>query len=375
MANFTGRATYDTGVFEEGRQDVSAVIGIISPYETPALNLLGNAPYQATNVIHQWTEDALSPNTFVSSSTIPESTTATSVQVAAGLAAYIQAGAILLNESAGERLIVTAISGNWLTLSRAMGGTTVAAVAAGSTFRILDGAAKEGESVNGDYSRARSTQNNLCQIIKKDIIVSGTQEAILKYGSIQGEYAYQQGKRIREALRDLEKFALMGIGSQANTLGSATVPRQMNGAINMVSTNVTTVTTFTETSLRTALRSCFDAGGEIDVIVCDNTIKETIDDLNSSRVRVDNGETTYANFVTDYRGTYGTQGVVMSRWMPTNSALFLDSSRVKVLPLVGRSFFHKAEGGAVDATKGAVIGEYTLELMNEDGMAYVYKPQ
>lgn len=375
MANFTGRATYDTGVFAEGAEDVSYIIGMISPYETPALNLLGNPGYAATNVIHQWMEDALSPNTFVSSSTIPASTTATTIQVAASLAEYVQVGAILLNEAAAERIQVTAVSGNWLTVNRGLGGTTVASVGAGATFRILDGAAKEGESVNGDYSRARVLKSNLAQIIKKDIIVSGTQRSISKLGSVADEYLYQLEKKSREALRDLEKFALMGIGSQANTLGSSTVPRLMDGVINRISTNVTTVTTFTESSIKTALRSCFDAGGNIDTIICDNTFKETIDDLNSSRVRVDNRDTVYANQVTDYLGTYGMQGVVMSRWMPTNSAVFLDSSRVKVLPLTGRSFFQKPEEGAVDATKGSVIGEYTVELMNEDGMAYVYKPQ
>ena len=47
---------------------------------------------------------------------------------------------------------------------------------------------------------------------------------------------------------------------------------------------------------------------------------------------------------------------------------------MKVLPLVGRSFFNRREESSVDAVKGAVIGEYTVELRNETGMGYVYKP-
>ena len=372
---FSGRAIYDTGVFDVTQDDVSPIISRISPYETPLLDALGDAPYPATNVLHEWIEDDLSPNTVVSSSTIPASTTTTSVVVAGGLARYVQTGAILWNESAGEYLRVSArdLSNDALTLVRAQGGTSVASVGAGVTFRVMDGAALEGESVNTDISRARTRRGNICQIIKKDIIISGTMVSVSQHG-VENEYRYQLLARAREALRDLEKFAVLGKGTSAATLGSATVPRVMSGIIDQVATNATTVTTFNEAHMKTALGACFDAGGNIDVIVCDKNFKEIVDDLNASRVGVTNDETLFSNLVTAYQGTYGAQRVILSRWMPTNSALFLDSARVKVLPLVGRSFFNRREESSVDAVKGAVIGEYTLELRNETGMAYVYKP-
>ena len=372
---FTGRAIYDSGVFDVTQDDVSPIVGRIAPFETPLLDALGDPPYPARNVLHEWIEDDLAPNTFASSTTIPASTTTTSVVVAAGLARYIQTGALLFNEAAGEYLRVSArdLDNDALTLVRAQGGTSAASVGAGSTFRVLDGAALEGDSVNADLSRLRTRRGNICQIIKKDIIISGTMQAVAQHG-VENEYRYQLLARTREAVRDLEKFAILGKGTTANTLGGSAIPRMMHGVVDLLATNVTTVTTFSESDMRTALGASFDAGGNVDVIVCDKNFKEIIDQLNASRVGVTSDERRFANLVTVYEGTYGVQRVILSRWMPTNSALFLDSSRVKVLPLAGRSFFNRREESSVDAVKGAVIGEYTLELKNEPGMARVYKP-
>lgn len=57
---FTGKATYDGGSsFPELMEDVSDVIGIISPFETPLLDHLGDAKRPAMSTLHEWIEDAL----------------------------------------------------------------------------------------------------------------------------------------------------------------------------------------------------------------------------------------------------------------------------------------------------------------------------
>lgn len=57
---FTGKATYSAGVdLPELAEDVSDVIGLISPFETPLLDRLGDAKRAATSTQHEWVEDAL----------------------------------------------------------------------------------------------------------------------------------------------------------------------------------------------------------------------------------------------------------------------------------------------------------------------------
>lgn len=57
---FTGKATYSAGAdLPELVEDVSDVIGILSPFETPLLDRLGDAKRAATSTVHEWVEDAL----------------------------------------------------------------------------------------------------------------------------------------------------------------------------------------------------------------------------------------------------------------------------------------------------------------------------
>jgi len=66
-----------------------------------------------------------------------------------------------------------------------------------------------------------------------------------------------------------------------------------------------------------------------------------------------------------YESDFGVQRVVLSRWVPADTVLLLDSSRTGVLPLSGRSFHYKPLAATGDFEKGELIGEYTLELRNE----------
>ena len=72
-----------------------------------------------------------------------------------------------------------------------------------------------------------------------------------------------------------------------------------------------------------------------------------------------------------YESDFGVCRVVMSRWMPADTVMLLDSSRVSVMPLAGRSFHFKQLASTGDSDVGQVIGEYTLEVMNESAHAVI----
>jgi hypothetical protein len=69
--------------------------------------------------------------------------------------------------------------------------------------------------------------------------------------------------------------------------------------------------------------------------------------------------------VSFYESDFGMCRIVTTRWMPKDAALFLDSSRINVLPLSGRSFHFKPLASTGDHESGEIIGEYTVELKNE----------
>ena len=64
--SFTGKATYTAGAsLPEIAEDVSDLVSISSPVETPLLDAIGDAKRAARSTVHEWLEDALVPNTDV----------------------------------------------------------------------------------------------------------------------------------------------------------------------------------------------------------------------------------------------------------------------------------------------------------------------
>lgn len=378
---FTGRAVYDSGVFEGIAEDVSDVISMISPFETPVLDRLSQAPRPATNVLHEWLEDHLNPNTVTSSTLATATTGATSIELAkdthtgGAVTNFLQAGAVIQVESTGEYLQITAISGDYITVSREFGGTTAATIAAGTALFVISDAALEGADVAGDISRPRVRKNNYTQIFKKDIIVSGTVQATQQLGGISDEMDYQRTQRLRESLRDLEKAVIRGKTS-GNSLGSSSAYRTFDGILARLTTNITTLTAAASlgvSQLNDIVKTAWDNGGtDVDLIVADAAFKKQIDSFNTTRVEVQNRDERFHQRVSMFESTYGDLEVALGRWMPTNSLMVISTQRVHVVPLRGRSYQFVPVSRTGDAEKGMVVGEYTVEVHNEEGMAQAY---
>ncbi|MCC7408773.1 MAG: DUF5309 family protein, partial [Phycisphaeraceae bacterium] len=123
-----------------------------------------------------------------------------------------------------------------------------------------------------------------------------------------------------------------------------------------------------EAQLNTALRQIWEqSSSRVDTIVVGGIQKRRINAFATSNRRFEAEDEQYRNLVSVYESDFGVCRVVLSRWVPSDTVLLLDSSRVEVLPLVGRSFGFKKLSTSGDSEVGQVIGEYTLELRNENG--------
>ncbi|MCK5473441.1 MAG: DUF5309 family protein, partial [Planctomycetes bacterium] len=105
--------------------------------------------------------------------------------------------------------------------------------------------------------------------------------------------------------------------------------------------------------------------GNVDLIVVGGFQKRKINAFCSDSRTYAAGDTTFSDMVSVYESDFGVCRIVTSRWVPQDAALMLDSSRINVLPLAGRSFHFKPLASSGDYECGQVIGEYTLELKNE----------
>jgi hypothetical protein len=373
---FDGRALYDPGVIDGVAEDVSEEISMISPFETPLLDRLSPPARPAMNILHEWLQEELNPNTIVNTNaaivlpaTDPATLNLASVAGAA-TARFFMIGHIFENQTTGEQLQLqskddaTSVG----VFTRAFGGTTAATLTPTELLDAISDAALEGADVETSIDRPRTRLNNYAQIFKKDVIVSGTTQAVRQLGGVTDEMDHQRNMRLREIVRDLEKATIRGRSS--DTIGSATVRRSMDGILARLTTNVTSTATLTPNILNDVIQGAWDNGGtDLDLIVADSNFKRIIDDFNQTRIDVVNRDERFHNKVSFFESTYGVQEVILDRWMPQNSLMVISSQRIHVVPLTGRSFRFVPVSRTGDAEKGMILGEYTMEIMNEEGMA------
>lgn len=371
--SFSGKATYTSGAgLGELAEDVSDVISIVSPFETPLLDVLGDPLRAATSTHHEWLEDELLPNKdTVNDTSIGDPELETQFDVAHG--DRFRAGDQIQCEGAKELMLVTAVSGNTLTVVREYAGTTPEELLNGAGLNILGNAALEG----GDKPTARFTNRsrfgNYTQIFTAAVEVSGTDLAASQIG-LADEMDYQKQERLRELLRDLENTVINGGMTTSDPQGSDTVRRTMKGVLAHLASNVFNVgeggfpsgTALDEEKINYALRRIWENScGTIDTIVVGGFQKRKINTFLSALRGYTATDTTYRDRITAYESDFGLCRIVTTRWMPADAVLLLDSSRVKVLPLSGRSFHFKPLASGGDYECGELIGEYTLELRNE----------
>ncbi|MBN1554230.1 MAG: DUF5309 family protein [Phycisphaerae bacterium] len=371
--SFTGKATYSAGAtLPEIAEDVADIVSIVSPYETPLLDHLGDAPRSAGSTYHEWLEDTLLPNKdAIDDPTIDQSGYSMSFDVAHG--SYFRAGDQIQGDGCGELIFVNSVAGDTLTVTRGYGGTVEETLNDAQTLHILGNAALEGDDAPAARFNNRCRLGNWTQIFTAAVRVSGSELAVRKL-SVTDELDYQKQERLRELLRDLENTVINGISPEYTPQGSSTVRRTMKGIIPTLTTNVFTPgaggfpaeTDLSERQLNLALRNIWEnAASRVDTIVCNGYQKRRINGfITSSRAYTSNDET-FRDMVSVYESDFGVCRVVLSRSVPTDTILLLDSSRVDVVPLAGRSFHYKPLASTGDYDAGELIGEYTMELRNE----------
>jgi hypothetical protein len=381
---FNGKATYSAGAtLPEIAEDVSDIVGIISPHETPLLNHLGEPARAAMSTIHEWLEDTLLPNTdSVNDTSISNPTTETTFTVANG--SRFQVGDQIMLAEKPEVMLITSIATNNLTVVRQYGGSPSASLVNGNVINIIGNAALEGDDAPTARFTNRVRKQNYTQIFTVAIDISGSQLAASAIG-VDDELDYQKQERLRELLRDLENCVINGVAAGANPQGDVSTRRTMRGIIPALLTNAfvpgaggipagggTGNDLLTEEMLNTAMRLVWEqSSGRIDTIVCGGFQKRQINGFIAASQRFAEDASTFSQMVDVYESDFGICRVVMSRWVPRDVVLLLDSSRLSVLPLSGRSFHYKPLAATGDAENGQVIGEYTLELRNEKAHAVI----
>jgi hypothetical protein len=272
-------------------------------------------------------------------------------------------------------------------------------------------AAANNEHVEGDdtdsvgYTAVVVTHRifNQCQISRKDVIVSGTADAVSKAGR-KTELAYQLAKLAKELKRDME-FILTGsrgaseqiiqraTATAGRTLGfegwigtSDLVPVVQNwlggaGQTRITSTlsqpnNATAITdgtqrAFVESDLKTVINRCWQSGGNPSVLMTGPVNKQNLSAFTGNTTRFDRSEDMRLVTAIDvYVSDFGEHRVVPNRFSRDRTCLVIDPSYWSVDYL--RGFRQEPLAKTGDAEKRQLLVEYCLRSSNENASGAVF---
>lgn len=144
---------------------------------------------------------------------------ATTIAVADGT--KFRAGMTLSPTGSDEVLLVTAVSGNNLTVSRGFGGTTAAEIASGTVLTIDSVGREENSTAQNDGIFQPDPVQNFFQTMDTAVEFSRRALATMQYGSTN-DLAFQVSERIRQLTIQMDRALVRGRKATA-TVGGETV--------------------------------------------------------------------------------------------------------------------------------------------------------
>jgi len=225
--------------------------------------------------------------------------------------------------------------------------------------------------------------NNRCQIARKTVIVSGTQESVDKAGR-EGEMAYQMVLKNKELRRDME-FDLTG--NQAPVTGNSTTARQLRPLCGWYTTNDQrgatgtdgtsaaaagegTQRALTDVLVKAAMQAAWTQGGKPTKLMVGPFNKTVVSGFTTNVTRYqDTSDKRLVTSLEIYDTDFGPLSVVPNRFQRERDAHLLQPDMWAVAYLRKPSTKDLAATG--DAEKGMLVTEYTLEARNEKASAIV----
>ncbi len=239
---------------------------------------------------------------------------------------------------------------------------------------IVSNSALEGADYEDGHYNPLIERFNVTQIFKDYVKITGTQDAVRRKvrGAILAQEIDNKMKRLRVML---ERAAWLGV--RTSPTGGNTAPRLMGGIDWFITnengievapeslTNTSTNTSFEEV-FKELLRLIYDVRGSVNEAWMNPVTMEHFLKLGEDALIIDQYSEQAGRNVRVYMSQYGETTLNMSPDIPANVIYVVDTSNIKIRPLVNRQFQFEELAKTGDSVKGQLIGEYTLEFRNPD---------
>lgn len=233
------------------------------------------------------------------------------------------------------------------------------------TLNTLDDtSAAEGSDDITFYESARRELNNVLQIFKVGVSISGTVSA-MKASQLSEEVA----DRLLELKINMEKKFLLSTKDDGSTSGI----RKMAGLLEQADSNndVAVTGAITEADIKQAMRNLWNqklGAGQVYAFV-NADLKDQIDSLYEDKYNYNHVETNFGMLVNSINTNYGRVNIVLSAHIPADKVVFFKDSYVDLAYLRQPSVEALAKTG--DSQKAQIVAEATLKVASPKAVSIV----
>lgn len=319
--------------------------------------------------MYEWLEDTYAPTSDTAGSTAALTNDSTLTQFAVTNGAYFQVGDII--EIDAEKMWVSAISTNTLTVTRNYGGTQATHASTATVYIRTRSRIEGADAGNSNYTEVTSGYN-YSQILQKTIKVSRTDQLVNRYG-IGSVVDREIDKAMDELMMLLSKVPYYGV----RNVGTSSAARSTGGWDTFITTNVTTLSSspaLLQKNLEDAVQNIFTYSSPTRLqCFCGAWAKRKVTDFYAGYVRTERSEN-YGGINIDYIETpLGvTLEMVVDRFCPSTKMYLIDPRYSGYIPI--DPFFWESlgkTGDTADRGFGQVVGEYGFVTAFEKAHAII----
>ena len=340
--------------------EMDEAIVILPTWDVPLQTRLGSSPAHEVRI--DWLEDILTPQSFTVSAVATDEG-ADEWELTVDDSSSLRVGDIVIADGVDDLSeayeVTEIIAATTIEVITAWGGATDEDPdAAPTVYRVIGQNLAEGADPLAMRATDRTNPFNYTQIGQEGVQVSRTERKRQVYG-VADEYTYQVQKKFKELAIRMEKALTYGQRYQSGA------KRAMGGLFYFVTTNSRSGVVANAKSLVNSLvRDCYTAGGTPTTLYVSPAVKAALSANIDPTLRRTTGEDTQVGFVVDRILTdFGLIDVITDRHFPTTKGLLLQEEFDKRRVFDG--YFHEALAQTGDATKGEIVGEYSLEVKNQ----------
>ncbi len=373
----------DSGITKRA---ISDVVNMIDWTEAPLLRIFGFSDsnrskfdivnWPSTKV--EWIEDTMSPSTTTLDEAIDG--TETAWDVASGAGKYFRQGDIVGVYAAAdlntitEKVLVTSVSSDTLTVTLGYGSTSATTHDSGDTLKILSRAMPENASYTTGHTTTTTQPYNYTQILSQAVEVSRTAAKMSTYG-IDDLMDYHVAKlfadggaagKLAQQLSNTFYFGERVVRASGTTYGS------MGGFETFVTTNVKNKSgaAITRSDVHTKIREIRTAGGKVTHLITGAWGIEKLTSMYEGLITTARDEKLGGSEITSILTPHGKVKLVFDWQCPEDRYYFVNADKLGWIPF--DEFSRSEVETQRDGYASDVVGEFTFLLANEKSHGYIY---